>query len=198
MRALGSQSGFRQSRALLRCRHPDRSSPWARKIQRLLRRACHATNLTRDQGVPLTSCLIALVDPSYGAIFVEGLAYHEAQELLISAADKARRRGRQSRRVGHTFLLRLHDRKQDVLRFLTIQACPSPTTKRSRMGNNETPAEDFRRVPTTRGGRGLRAYPTADLNREKARRGWGGHLDRRSRTADRRATNCLSRGRQPE
>jgi hypothetical protein len=34
-------------------------------MQRLLRRACHATNLAREQGVPLKPGLIALLDRAY-------------------------------------------------------------------------------------------------------------------------------------
>src|ERR1700686_3092183 len=41
---------------------------WARKMQRLLRRACHVTNLAREQAVPLSSALIALLDRGYDAI----------------------------------------------------------------------------------------------------------------------------------
>ena len=89
-------------------------------MQRLLRRACHATNLARDRGVPLKPGLIALIEHRYNAILVEGLAFHEAQPALA----KARRRGRPPRRVGHNLLLRLGTRKQDVLRFLTDPDVP--------------------------------------------------------------------------
>jgi transposase len=55
---------------------------------------------------------------------VEGLAFHEAQPALVRAAGKAKRRGRQPRRVGHNRLPRLDTRKQDVLRFLSDPAVP--------------------------------------------------------------------------
>ena len=97
---------------------------WALKMQRLLRRACHATNLARGADVPLTPSLIALIDRRYDAILAEGFAYHEAQAPLIPAAEKASRRGRPPRRVGHNLLLRLRDRKPDVLRFLTDPSVP--------------------------------------------------------------------------
>jgi transposase len=93
---------------------------WAQQMQRLLRRACHATNLAREQGVPLKPGLIALIDRYYDAILAEGLAFHAAQPALA----KARRRGRPPRRVGHNLLLRLSIRKQDVLRFLTDPRVP--------------------------------------------------------------------------
>jgi transposase len=93
---------------------------WARKMQRLLRRACHATNLAREQGLPLKPGLIALFDRCYDMVLAEGLVFHEAQPALT----KARRRGRPPRRVGHNLLLRLSTRKQDVLRFLTDPSVP--------------------------------------------------------------------------
>jgi transposase len=97
---------------------------WARKMQCLLRRACHATNLARDRGVPLTPALIVLIGQRYDAILAEGLSFHEAQPALISATAKLGRRGRPPRRVGHNLLLRLSSRKEDVLRFLTDPRVP--------------------------------------------------------------------------
>ncbi len=55
---------------------------WARKMQRLLRRACHATNLARERGVPLQPGLIALIDRCYDMIVAEGLLFHQAQPVL--------------------------------------------------------------------------------------------------------------------
>jgi transposase len=93
---------------------------WAAKMQRLLRRACHATNLARERGVPLKPALIALIERCYDGILAEGLAFHEAQPALA----KAKCRGRPPRRVGHNLLIRLSTRKQDVLRFLTDPSVP--------------------------------------------------------------------------
>jgi transposase len=93
---------------------------WAGRMQRLLRRACHATNLARERGVPLQPGLIALIERCYDGILAEGLAFHEGQPALA----KTVRRGRQPRRVGHNLLLRLSTRKQDVLRFLIDPSVP--------------------------------------------------------------------------
>jgi transposase len=95
---------------------------WARRMQRLLRRACHATNLAREQGVTLPPRFVALIERCYDTILAEGLAFHEAQPALISTARK--RRGRVPRRTGHNLLLRLRDRKVDVLRFLSDPTVP--------------------------------------------------------------------------
>ena len=89
-------------------------------MQRLLRRACHAVNLVREQDVPLRPELIALIERRYDAIVADGLAFHAAQPALT----KTRPRGRPPRRVGHNLLLRLSTHKQDALRFLTDPLVP--------------------------------------------------------------------------
>jgi len=93
---------------------------WACRMQRLLRRACHAANLAHEQRAPLKPGLIALLDRRYDTILADGLAFHQAQPALA----RARRRGRQPRRVGHNLLLRLSTRKLDVLRFLSDPSVP--------------------------------------------------------------------------
>ena len=116
LHALCNAHHLRELKALVEIEKEE----WARRMQRLLRRACHATNLARERCVPLSSALIALIEHRYDAILAEGLAFHEAQPALA----KARRRGRPPRRVGHNLLLRLGTRKQDVLRFLTDPDVP--------------------------------------------------------------------------
>ena len=93
-------------------------------MQRLLRRACHATNLAREQGVALRPGFMMLIEGCYDAILADGLAFHQAQPALLRAGGKAKARGRQPRRVGHNLLLRLSVRKPDVLRFLTDPRVP--------------------------------------------------------------------------
>jgi transposase len=99
---------------------------WPRKMRRLLRRACHASNLARERGVALSPRFIALIDRCYDAVLTEGFAFHEAQPALISTARK--RLGRKPRRVGHNLLLRLQTRKPDVLRFLSDPKVPFTNT----------------------------------------------------------------------
>ncbi|MDQ2950381.1 MAG: IS66 family transposase [Acidobacteriota bacterium] len=120
LHALCNAHHLRELKALVEIEKED----WARKMQRLLRRACHAMNLAREREVPLKPGLIVLIERCYNAILAEGLAFHEAQPALISAAAQAKRRGRQPRRVGHNLLLRLSVRKPDVLRFLTDPRVP--------------------------------------------------------------------------
>ena len=116
LHALCNAHHLRELKALVEIEKED----WARKMQRLLRRACHAANFAHQQGAPLKAGLIALLDRCYDTILAEGLAFHQAQPALA----KARRRGRQPRRVGHNLLLRLSTRKLDVLRFLTDPSVP--------------------------------------------------------------------------
>ena len=107
---------LRELKALVEIEKED----WARRMQRLLRRACHAVNLARAQNLPLRPEMIALIERCYDAVVADGLAYHTAQPALT----KARPRGPPPRRVGHNLLLRLSTRKADVLRFLTDPSVP--------------------------------------------------------------------------
>jgi transposase len=116
LHALCNAHHLRELQALVEIEKED----WARKMQRLLRRACHLTNLAREQDLPLKPGLIALIERCYDGILANGLAFHDAQPALT----KAGRRGRTPRRVGHNLLLRLSRRKLDVLRFLTDRTVP--------------------------------------------------------------------------
>ena len=116
LHALCNAHHLRELKALVEIEKED----WAHKMQRLLRRTCHATNLAHDRGVPLKPGLIALFDRCYDAILADGLTFHLAQTTLA----KTGRRGRPPRRVGHNLLLRLMIRKPDVLRFITDPRVP--------------------------------------------------------------------------
>jgi transposase len=116
LHALCNAHHLRELKALVEIEKED----WARRMQRLLRRACHVVNLARAQDVPLSPALIALIERGYDAIIADGLAFHAAQPTLI----KTRPRGRPPRRVGHNLLLRLSTRRWDVLRFLTDPRVP--------------------------------------------------------------------------
>lgn len=116
LHALCNAHHLRELKALIEIEKED----WAGKMQRLLRRACHAVNLAREQDVPPTPRLIALIERRYDAVVADGLAFHEAQPALT----KTRPRGRPPRRVGHNLLLRFSTHKHDVLRFLTDPRVP--------------------------------------------------------------------------
>src|SRR5450830_1734506 len=57
----------------------------------------------------------------YDGIVSLGLAFHEQQPPLIKRPGA---RGRQARRPGHNLLIRLHNFKDDVLRFASNFAVP--------------------------------------------------------------------------
>jgi len=96
------------------------SEPWALRMQRLLRRACHVANLAHERGELLRASLVDRFRRQYDAIVAEGLAFHEAKPPLLSKGT----RGRVPHRPGHNLLLRLSTRKGDVLRFLTDSQVP--------------------------------------------------------------------------
>jgi transposase len=128
--ALCNAHHLRELKALVEIEKED----WAGKMQRLLRRTCHAANLARERDKPVPPLLIALFERRYDAIVAEGLTFHEAQPELVRPTGKAKRRGRQPRRVGHNLLLRLGSRKQDVLRFLSDPAVPFTNNQAERDG----------------------------------------------------------------
>src|SRR5215472_1094494 len=79
----------------------------------------------------------------------------------------------------HNLLLRLRTRKADVLRFLTDLSVHQQS-RRARRADDEIAAENLRWLPLRAGRRGLRRYPIADLDRQKA--GLGSAPDTHSRT----------------
>ena len=122
LHALCNAHHLRELKALVEIEKEE----WARKMQRLLRRACHVTNRARERGVPIKPRLIDCFERRYDAILAEGLVFHEAQAPLVRAAIKGggKRRGRAPRRTGHNLLLRLATRKNDTLRFLRDATVP--------------------------------------------------------------------------
>ena len=131
LHALCNAHHLRELKALVEIEKED----WARKMQRVLRRACHAANLARDRNVPLKPSLIALIERCYDAIIAEGLAFHEAQAPLAQPVKGGgKRRGRVPRRTGHNLLLRLATRKQDTLRFLHDPKVPFTNNQAERDG----------------------------------------------------------------
>lgn len=132
LHALCNAHHLRELKALVEIEKED----WARKMQRLLRRACHAANRARERDVPLKPRLIECVERHYDAILAEGLIFHETQAPLARAAmtGGGNRRGRVPRRTGHNLLLRLATRKQDTLRFLHDPAVPFTNNQAERDG----------------------------------------------------------------
>jgi len=117
--ALCNAHHLRELKALVEIEKED----WAKQMQRLLRLACHAANLARARGTPIPAARIAVFERIYDRIVSAGIDFHAAQPVLAAACSPSKR-GRKPRRVGHNLLLRLRDRKQDVLRFLSNPAVP--------------------------------------------------------------------------
>src|SRR3954451_6595587 len=108
----------------------------ARRMQRLLRRACHATHLARDRGVPLEPRLVAQFRRRYDISVTGGLGFHQDQPPLATPPTNGgrKRRGRPPRRTGHNLLLRLSTHKDDVLRFPDDPAVPFTDNQAERDG----------------------------------------------------------------
>jgi transposase len=132
LHALCNAHHLRELQALIEIEKED----WARKMRILLRRACHATNLARERDIALKPRLIARIKRRYQAIVAEGIAFHEAQPTLAAPvpAGQPKRRGRRKRRVGHNLLLRLVQRQEDVLRFLSDPDVPFTNNEAERDG----------------------------------------------------------------
>jgi transposase len=99
---------------------------WAFEMYHFLRRACHAVNAAKEQGLTLTPELIAWLQKRYDRIVAKGLAFHESQPRPVqrTQSNGKKARGRRRRRTGHNLLLRLQGRRDDVLRFLTDFTVP--------------------------------------------------------------------------
>jgi len=95
LHALCNAHHLRELKALVEIEKEE----WARKMQRLLRLACHAVNLA--EGKPLKPLLIELFQRRYDRIVKVGLAFHEAQPSLARASPEGqrKRRGRRRRRT---------------------------------------------------------------------------------------------------
>lgn len=132
LHALCNAHHLRELQALVEIEKED----WARRMQRLLRRACHATRLARDRNQPVKPALVALIRRHFDTIVAAGLAFHEALPPLAApnAKKDGGRRGRPRRRTGHNLLMRLRDRKEDVLRFLTDPSVPFTNNEAERDG----------------------------------------------------------------
>ena len=103
---------------------------WARKMQRLLRRACHAANLARERGGPPKPSLIALIERRYDAVVAEGLAFHTAQAPLARSVTGGRKpRGRAE--PGTIFSCVWRPASRTRCASFTTRRSPSPTIRPS-------------------------------------------------------------------
>jgi transposase len=116
LHALCNAHHLRELKALIEIDKED----WARQMQILLRRACHAANLANTRGVRLKPRLIARLERRYDAIVAAGLAFHMNLPRLL----RAQRRGWKPKRPGHNLLERFQGRRDDVLRFLHNRQVP--------------------------------------------------------------------------
>ena len=110
--ALCNAHHLRELQALVEIEHED----WARQMQVLLCRACHAEHLARAKDKAPSQRLIDLIGRRYDAIVGTGLTFHAALPALPIKLklDGNPRGGRPPRRIGHNLLLRLRGRLETV------------------------------------------------------------------------------------
>jgi hypothetical protein len=125
LHALRNAHHLREPKALVEIEKED----WARKMQRLLRRACHATNLARERAAPMTPGLIALIERSYDTILTEGF-----EPALISAAAKAKRPAGRRDGLATTFCCVSALASPTYSASWPIRLFRSPTTWQNEMG----------------------------------------------------------------
>jgi transposase len=130
--ALCNAHHLRELRALCEIEQED----WSRRMQMLLRRACHVEHLCRDQQQAPDQRLLNLIARRYDAIVTSGITFHEGLPALPQKLKRngTPRAGRPKRRVGHNLLERLRDHKADVLRFLTDPDVPFTNNQAERDG----------------------------------------------------------------
>ena len=95
---------------------------WARRLQRLLLRAWRVARIARERDIGVPARLLARLARGYDRLLVEAMAFHESQPPL--SPPRPGRRGAPKRRKGHNLALRLHERKDETLRFLTDPQVP--------------------------------------------------------------------------
>lgn len=114
LHALCNQHHLRELKALV---EHDKES-WARKMQRFLRVGLHYRHTYKDRCIP-DDKLNRLIN-LYNQIVIEGIVFHER----LPALSVRKGRGRMAQRIGHNLALRLKNRRDDVLRFLTDPLVP--------------------------------------------------------------------------
>jgi transposase len=129
LHAMCNAHHLRELKALVEIEKED----WARQMQRLLLRACHATNLARQRGVPLKPGLVACIERRYDAIVAEGLAFHEKQPPLARTVANAAAKREAGRRDEPGTICCCDSSSGAPTRctFCAIPPCPSPTTRLS-------------------------------------------------------------------
>jgi hypothetical protein len=121
LHALCNAHHLRELKALIELDHED----WARKMQILLRRACHAVNLARERGIPLnrdwSRASSGVTTPSWrrGSPFMRRWRRCAAPNVAAGSRDAS----------AITSSCACISAGATCCGFCTIRVCPSPTTK---------------------------------------------------------------------
>ena len=132
LHALCNAHHLRELKALVEIEKEE----WARKMQRLLRRACHAANRARERGVAMKPRLIECFERRYDAILAEGLAFHEAKRRWRAPPRREAANGAAARLAEPDTISSCASRRAKRTRCasFTMLLFPSPTTKPNATG----------------------------------------------------------------
>jgi transposase len=189
--ALCNVHHLRELQALSKIEQED----WSRRMQTLLRRACHAGHLSRDKKQAPDQRLIDLISRRYDAIVATGLTFHQGLPALPQKLrrDGTPRAGRPRRRVGHNLVVRLGDHKEAVLRFLINPEVPFTNNQAgTRRPDDETPAENLRLLPIGPPRKRFHGDPNAYRNRQKTGMGYHPKPHARPQRPDQQPQSRLS------
>ena len=95
---------------------------WARRLQRLLLRGRRVARLARERDIAVPARLLARIARGYDRLLVEAMKFHES--LPPPAPRRPGQPGAPRRRKGHNLALRLHERRDAALRFLSDPQVP--------------------------------------------------------------------------
>ena len=171
LHALCNAHHLRELKALVEIEKED----WARKMQQLLRRACHAANLARERGIALNTLrprLHAQIERRYDAILAQGVGLPPGS---IAARARRRHQGKIPTSWPQTAPNRAQSspapRKSQTRRPALPQRSGSALHQqsgRTRRPHDEGQAENLRRLPLHRRRNRLRDHPLIHRHCQKA------------------------------
>ena len=168
---------------------------WARKMQRLLRRACHATHLARDRGVPLEPRFVDQFRRRYDIIVTEGLGVPPGPAAACHTGNQRRPQATGATATTHrpqSPPAPQHPQGRRAALPGRSHRALHQQSGRARRAHDEGQAENLRRLPVAGRGSRLRRDPLPHLDRQEAGLERHSRSDPRPSDADRRSPRSLN------